>query len=79
MDTETKFFQCNLSEVDPDKIISSGNYFSGSIYDTGDRCSWISFNLVNKEKMSYILKELSLKEGVKIEIFSYAKYPERIQ
>ena len=65
MDIESKFFDCNLSEVDPDNIIASGNYFSGSIYDTADRASWISFNLVNKEKRSYILKELNLKKEVK--------------
>ena len=78
MDTNAKYFKCNLSKATTEKIISSGNYFSGSIYDTPGRDSWISFNLVNKEKMSYILNELSLKEGVQIEIFSYVRYPKEI-
>ena len=79
MATEFKIIKCNGNEIDSHGILAMGNYFSGSIYHDKSRKSWISFNLVNKEKMEYILNGISLNKGVEIEIFTYVKYPEKIQ
>tara|TARA_Y100000593_G_C4258444_1_gene310907 strand:- start:673 stop:933 length:261 start_codon:yes stop_codon:yes gene_type:complete len=77
MDTSTRFINATKTQITPEEILSSGKYFSGSIYH--GLKSWIEFNLVNKEKMSYILNEINFKDEVKFEIFSYAEYPKDIQ
>lgn len=81
MDTKDliKEFNCNFEDISPEEIINSGEIFSGSIYYNGDRHSWIQFNFVNKEKLSYILKELKPNTGVYFEIQVYASNAKEIQ
>ncbi len=70
----------NLSDtVTPETILSSGEWFSGIIYLNKKMNNWIEFNLVNREKMCYILKDIDLNKEVQFEIFSYAKYSEGVQ
>ena len=78
-DTNISTIKCNSTKTSPDEILQSGEYFSGSIYHDEYKNSWIAFDLVNKEKMAYILSEIDFSKGVEIEIRSYAKYPKEIQ
>ena len=81
MDTKKliKEINCKFEDVSPDEIIKSGEIFSGSIYYNDSRNSWIQFNFVNKEKLSYILKELKPNTGVYFELQVYASASEKIQ
>ena len=81
MDTKKliKEIKCKFEDVSPDEIIKSGEIFSGSIYYNDRRNSWLQFNFVNKEKLSYILKELKLNTGVYFELQIYASDSEKIQ
>lgn len=79
MDTNVNVIKCNTKDISPEEILAQGNFFSGSIYNDVEKKSWTAFNLVNKEKMSYILSEINFSEGVEIEIFSYVKYPKDVQ
>lgn len=81
MDTKKliKEIKCKFEDVSPDEIIKSGEIFSGSIYYNDRRNSWIQFNFVNKEKLSYILKELKPNTGVYFELQIYASDSEKIQ
>lgn len=78
MDTDFKSINCKSNQITAQEILDSGNYFSGSIYASGSN-SWFEFNLVNKEKMAYILSGIDLTEEVNLEIQTYAQYPEKIQ
>ena len=55
---DVKIVKCKSEDLDVDALLNSGEYFSGSIYHDTTNSSWTAFNLVNKEKMSYILKHL---------------------
>ena len=79
MDTSVKIINCDSTQTSPEEILSSGEYFSGLIHYDASKNSWIAFNLVNKEKMIYILNEIDFSKGVKIEIRTYAEYPKVIQ
>ena len=74
-----KEINCKFEDASPDEIIKSGDFFSGSIYYNDDRNSWVQFNLVNKEKISYILKELKPNTGVYFELQVYASNAKEIQ
>tara|TARA_B100000900_G_scaffold250605_1_gene213457 strand:+ start:1225 stop:1464 length:240 start_codon:yes stop_codon:yes gene_type:complete len=79
MDTNLSIIKVKSNEIKKESILESGNYFSGVLYHDLDEKSWVAFNLVNKEKMIYILEEVDFKKGVKIEIFSYVVYPKELQ
>lgn len=79
MATNVRIIKCNSKDITPDEILESGEYFSGTIFHDNLKNSWTAFNLVNKEKMSYILDAINFNKGVQIEIFSYAKYPKDVQ
>ena len=79
MDTNVKIFSCDSSGVNTNDLLASGEYFSGSIYLGNEQNNYVIFNLVNKEKMKYILNEIDLNCEVKFEIQSYAQYPEGLQ
>ena len=66
-----KTINATPQEISSESILVSGDLFSGSIYYNGDRNSWIQFSFVNKEKLSYILKEIKPSTGVKYEIQVY--------
>lgn len=72
-------FKGHTGQITAEKIISSGNFFSGIIREKTSEHSWIEFNLVNKEKIKYILSDINFEEEVKIEIFAYAEYPKDVQ
>ena len=79
MDTDTTVIRCNTQNINAEDILKSGNFFSGMVYHSSEKKSWTEFNLVNKEKMAYILSEINFSKGVEIEIFSYVKYPKEVQ
>tara|TARA_B100001113_G_C20729398_1_gene457259 strand:+ start:274 stop:552 length:279 start_codon:yes stop_codon:yes gene_type:complete len=76
---DSKMFKCTGTKKTSEEVLSSGEYFSGSIYTCSTSNSWIAFNLVNKEKMEYILSEIDFNEEVKFEIQTYAQYPKSLQ
>ena len=78
MDTDVKIFSCESTQVTTSELLESGEYFSGSIYLGDAQDNYVIFNLVNKEKMKYILNEIDLNCEVKFEIQSYAEYPKNI-
>ena len=61
------------------EIVTLGDIFSGSIYYDDTRRSWVQFNLVNKEKMDYILNDINDNPGVSFEIQVYVNNPEKVQ
>ena len=73
-----KTINATPQEISSESILVSGDLFSGSIYYNGDRNSWIQFSFVNKEKLSYIVKELKPNSGVYFEIQIYAKSSKKI-
>ena len=79
MDTDVKIFNCLASESSPETILESGNFFSGSIYFSKEKQRWVTFNLVNKETMKYILSDIKFDGEVMLEIFSYAKNSTEVQ
>ena len=79
MDTEFTVIKCNSKKITSEEILKLGEYFSGSIFHDETESSWTAFNLVNKEKMKYILHDIDFSKGVQIEIFAYVKYPENLQ
>lgn len=79
MGTSFTVIRCNSDKTSPETILSSGEYFTGSIYHDETKGSWTAFNLVNKEKMAYILSEVDFSKGVEIEIFAYVRYPKDLQ
>jgi hypothetical protein len=76
---DTKSFNCVADKVSPDQIIRSGVFFSGSISLKKDNNHLIIFKLVNKEEMTYILKDINFNKEVKLEIFAYDEYPKEVQ
>ena len=74
-----KEINCTGDKVSPDVIIASGEFFSGSIMFDNDKNNWLVFDLVNKEKMVYILKDIKFNKEVKFEILAYDEYPKKIQ
>jgi len=79
IDAPGKQITCRGDQTTPDLIIKSGKFFSGSIAFSSNTNNWILFELVNKEKMSYILKDIIFNKEVKFEIFTYDEYPKKIQ
>ena len=79
MDTNQKQFKGTSSEVSIEEILNAGEYFTGSIYMGKNTFNWIEFNLVNRERMKYILKDIDYKNEVRFEIQAYVEYPEKIQ
>lgn len=79
MGTSFTAIRCRSDKTSPELILSSGEYFTGTIYHDETKSSWTAFNLVNNEKMAYILNEVDFSKGVEIEIFAYAKYPTGLQ
>ena len=71
--------KCGSQEITSDQILKMGDVFSGSIYYNDGPLSWIQFNLVNKEKMGYILGDINDKPGVRFEIQVYASNSKKIQ
>tara|TARA_X000001388_G_C2126407_1_gene83335 strand:- start:27 stop:272 length:246 start_codon:yes stop_codon:yes gene_type:complete len=68
-----------FENLNPDEVVEMGDFFSGSIYYDDSRRSWVQFNLVNKEKMSYILNDINLNLGAHLEIQVYASETEKVQ
>tara|TARA_R110001583_G_scaffold171236_1_gene324776 strand:- start:377 stop:655 length:279 start_codon:yes stop_codon:yes gene_type:complete len=81
MDTDItiKKYTYSDNEISPDVITASGEFFSGMITIGSNDNNRIIFELVNKEKMSYILKDIKFNKEVRFEIFSYDEYPKEIQ
>ena len=79
MAIEPILFKNNECNPSFEKIINSGEYFTGIVYLDGKMNNWIEFSLVNKEKLGYILNDIETSKEVKFEIFSYARYPEEVQ
>lgn len=79
MATDPIVFKHSRGELTIDKILASGEYFSGIVYLSKKMNNWIEFSLVNKEKLDYILRDINLNEEVNFEICSYAIYPEEVQ
>lgn len=77
--SEVFVFKGHAGQFTAEKIISSGKFFSGIIREDVTINSWVEFNLVNKEKMKYILDDIDFNEEVKIEIFAYVEYPKVVQ
>ena len=75
----TKKISCTGDKVTSDVIIASGDFFSGSISYNNDKNNWLIFDLVNKAKMLYILKDITFNKEVKFEILAYDEYPKKIQ
>ena len=70
----------NLDLVDfSTRVLSAGQYFSGSIYYDNSKTNYCLFYSVNKEKMQYILEELDTTKEVKLEIYAHASNSEEIQ
>ena len=78
MDTKVKIFSCESCKTIPNELLDSGEYFSGSIYLGVNQDNYVIFNLVNKQKLKYILNEIDLNAEVKFEIQSYAEYPKNL-
>ena len=79
MDTDFKFIKCKASQTSPEGILSSGEFFSGSIRFANNKNEWVIFNLVNKELMEYILSDISFSDEVMLEIFSYDEDTKNVQ
>jgi hypothetical protein len=71
--------KCTGDKITSDVIIASGEFFSGSISFSNDKNNWLVFNLVNKEKMMYILKDIKFNKEVKFEILTYDVHPKKVQ
>ena len=71
--------KCDSKDITADQILEMGEFFSGSIYYNDNCLSWIQFNLVNKEKMDYILSDINENPGVHFEIQIYANNPKTVQ
>jgi len=80
MDTEKNVseIKCTGDKVTSDVIIASGEFFSGSII-YNNKNNWLVFDLVNKAKMLYILKDIKFNKEVKFEILAYDEYPKKVQ
>ena len=81
MDTEKNVseIKCTGDKVTSDVIIASGEFFSGSIIYNNNKNNWLVFDLVNKAKMLYILKDIKFNKEVKFEILAYDEYPKKVQ
>jgi hypothetical protein len=79
MDTNTKIFNSINGLTSPEDILSSGEYFSGSILLGYEGNKSVIFNLVNKETMQYILSDIKFNDEVSFEIFSYARNTGQVQ
>tara|TARA_Y100000287_G_C13900858_1_gene200578 strand:+ start:8 stop:250 length:243 start_codon:yes stop_codon:yes gene_type:complete len=64
--------------IDKNKILDMGDVFSGYFYHDESNNSWTQFNLVNKEKMSYILNGVTLNKGARFEIQIYVRNTKKI-
>ena len=79
MDTDFKLINCKASQTSPEGILSSGEFFSGSIRFSDNKNEWVVFSLVNKEVMRYILSDINFNDEVMLEIFSYDEDSEKVQ
>jgi len=79
MDTDTKIFSSADDFTSPEDILSSGEYFSGSIFLGHEVNKSVIFNLVNKKTMQYILNDIKFNDEVSFEIFSYVRNAGQIQ
>ncbi len=70
--------KCDSKDITRNQILEMGDIFSGSIYYSDNALSWIQFNLVNKEKMSYILGDINDNPGVRFEIQVYVSNPKKV-
>ena len=79
---DTNIFVCEIrcdgKDINPNEILNMGDLFSGSIYYNSDFVSWVQFNLVNKEKMSYILGDINDKPGARFEIQVYVNSSKKV-
>ena len=74
----TKKINCTGEDISLDELAKSGNYFSGTV-SLINKNSWLEFNLVNREKLKYILSNTVFNKEVQFEILTYDEYPEKIQ
>ena len=70
---------CSSQNISLNEIVKLGDIFSGSIYYDDSKRSWVQFNLVNKEKMDYILSDINENPGVRFEIQIYVNNTEKVQ
>lgn len=76
---DTKKISTTGDKITSDAIIASGEFFSGSISFKSNKNNWLVFDLVNKKKMVYILKDIKFNKEVKFEILAYDEYPKAVQ
>jgi|TARA_R110001592_G_scaffold342336_1_gene632126 hypothetical protein len=74
-----KKINCTGDKITSGALIASGEFFSGSISYNNNKNNWLIFDLVNKAKMLYILKDITFNKEVKFEILAYDEYPKKIQ
>ncbi len=74
-----KEVKCDSAHMSLGEILKLGEIFSGRIYYDDTCRSWVQFNLVNKEKMDYILSDINENPGVHFEIQIYANNPKTVQ
>ena len=73
-----KKINCTGENMSLDELVKSGNFFSGTV-SLINKNSWLEFNLVNREKLKYILSNTVFNKEVQFEILTYDEYPEKIQ
>ena len=73
-----KKINCTGEDISLDELVKSGNFFSGTV-SLINKNSWLEFNLVNREKLKYILSNTVFNKEVQFEILTYDEYPEKIQ
>tara|TARA_R110000796_G_scaffold168256_2_gene285170 strand:- start:284 stop:550 length:267 start_codon:yes stop_codon:yes gene_type:complete len=76
---DTKKINCTGEDISLDGLIESGNFFSGTVRFEINKNNWLTFNLINKEKLKYILRNIIFNKEVQFEILTYDEYPEKIQ
>tara|TARA_R110000796_G_scaffold115870_1_gene228160 strand:- start:242 stop:508 length:267 start_codon:yes stop_codon:yes gene_type:complete len=74
-----KKINCTGEDISLDELVKSGNFFSGTVRFEINKNNWLEFNLVNSEKLKYILRNTSFNKEVQFEILTYDEYPEKIQ
>jgi len=73
-----KKINCTGENMSLYELVKSGNFFSGTV-SLINKNSWLEFNLVNREKLKYILSNTVFNKEVQFEILTYDEYPEKIQ
>jgi len=73
-----KKINCTGENMSLDELVKSGNFFSGTV-SLINKNSWLEFNLVNREKLKYILSNTVFNKEVQFEILTYDEYPKKIQ